>query len=188
MCPFEYWLLPQYKQQEESSICPLQNVAFIPQPNLCAAWGYLEVPTSTLVLVYGTIVPTPWFWHATVSQTNARNASSELAAMFPVFQRGAEALLPFSRIHAAPHVLAVPHEQWICSSGSTITTFILILVWFSKPLKNELTSVNESWEKTKQMPLTWREDHNWNAYSLSYKLLHLKTLHFMTKAHGDSSL
>lgn len=36
----------------------------------------------TPILDFGTIVPTPWFWHATVSQTNARNASSEQAALF----------------------------------------------------------------------------------------------------------
>lgn len=89
----------------------------------------LRGPDLTLVLLYGTIVPTPWFWHATVNQTNARNASSELAAMFPVFQRGAEALLPFSRIHARlcrSSCFSRTCEQWICSSDSTITTFISI--------------------------------------------------------------
>lgn len=39
-------------------------------------------PDLTPVLYFGTIVLTPWFWHATVSQTNARNASSEQAALF----------------------------------------------------------------------------------------------------------
>lgn len=39
-------------------------------------------PDLMLVLDFGTKVLTPWFWHATVNQTNARNASREQAALF----------------------------------------------------------------------------------------------------------
>lgn len=46
-------------------------------------------PGLALVLGGGTIVLTPWFWHATLSQTNARNVSIELAGMHSIFLQGA---------------------------------------------------------------------------------------------------
>lgn len=45
-------------------------------------------PDLALVLGCGTIVLTPWFWHAAVSQTNARNARGGLAGMYSIFQQG----------------------------------------------------------------------------------------------------
>lgn len=71
-------------------------------------------PDLMLVLGYGTIGLTPWFRHATVSQTNARNASSELAAMY-LFSAGGlmlRSLAAFFKYfhmpdYAAPHILAV---------------------------------------------------------------------------------
>lgn len=97
---------------------PQPKLCIVPQPKLC-----IRVQTDsgfTLVQGRGTIVLTPWFWHATVSQTNVRNASIELSGTHSVFQQDFwvwAAFLPFQCFHAfircPSHFLLSLTELWV---------------------------------------------------------------------------
>lgn len=112
--------------------CPLLTLAWV---LLCSMRIHRD-PGLTLVFGGRTMVPTPWFWHATISQTNARNVSRaswhELQFSAGCLSFGKHCCQSFPRNPAQSYCLPLSryssnYELWICNCYSTITTFIWIL-------------------------------------------------------------